>query len=484
MAQTRPLQWNPVKTSFSDASQLMSGASRSVGQATDTVSNILNQQRADEELQRKKQQQEFTQQQVLDEEQLKNDTANVTTELFKAMSDTGTKDLGTLSSNADLMQGLASKYGSEAVMLGTEAVYDISKKGDDAVTSSLKKAELEDKARVSKELSGATLDWTADTNTFNKNISSLSPTAQRQALKEYNTVQTTQKQLEKATIDLYNAKDTQANRVSKEFRSNVTQAYNTATTPKEKSSVLYNALLLSTDDTYNKNTLIPLIQSNLKEQGISAAEAEALSNAGKAKEGSLKDSITKYNSGGINYLNKTLNNYSIHSDDLTKMDNTLRLINSNSGDAGISPEQLLSVYTGVGKFNTVMFGSTLEGKEAEMEIIDWEDTVLTDSNGNAYIDTKLPEGKAMVSMLTSNANELGVDVSAIPILQNTYNQSKVPEDDRPPLVGDEFYGKKSVPLVIPKGSTTTPIKESANYIYMSDGTVVEKDYPSQWLLQK
>lgn len=423
-----PLQWNPIRADFGDATGMMQSAGQSIGRATDTVSNIINQNR---EAERQKLAQDHMLKQR-DMEQGRLDIARAREgreeETYRIESEgsvLGTNFYEDFSKKRQENPQLTpQEYIAGKDVEGVDLrVFDVGlnnfvkkvKEDQDLVNTSFDTAKKRREAETYKAIKDSDINFYAPEEEVIAKANELPTEARDAVIKTYLAI-------EKSRLELEELERRKGSRVSKEQVDSIASAYyNPNTKPEERIDILTSAMLLHKDDSEAVGVFYKMLSTELQSQGIKAARAEALSKSFNASTKDLDKDIQNSQKGAA-YYGKEYKDYNIHRDGVAELDKISRALYDPETKVGVGADQLVSVLASTGNLNKrwVFWGSTLHNRDAHMEVTRVGDLII-DDKGTSIINKEKPLGKILINTLKNNAITKGIDPDSVAIIKNTDN---------------------------------------------------------------
>lgn len=429
-----PLQWNPIRANFGDATGMMQSAGQSIGRATDTVGNIFKQ--AQEAERQRLEQEDMLKRRVMEEKRL-----GIAQERADREAETyNTEREGTALGLQWYNEFNKEKEGNKKLTLDSyirskdltgfnPAEADIGlaylttkhKEDQDSAIRALDRATKENEYNTLKEVRSYNLDYSKSLDELKTDLKSskLSQGAQNQVLDTFGKYKVMENTLDKLA-------DIKASKVTKEEKESFLASFNSLSgKPQEQNKILINFMMNHSGDPEAQNMAKIALENNYRLMGIEADKAKAYANSVNTNNKDLKSSLSKFSNDKSIYVAERLKGYGLEESDIDKLTKQLDQILVNGNGVGLTPMQLYSIYDVEGKTSGshmlgILGGDDKYGEDAKREIQGFEDELITTINGTSVIDTRNDSGVRLLKQLEINADNLGVPLSSIPIITNTY----------------------------------------------------------------
>jgi hypothetical protein len=450
-----PLQWNPIRANFGDATGMMQSAGQSIGRATDTVGNIFKQ--AQEAERQKLAQEQMLAQRAMEQERLG---------IAKAREDREAETYRIESEGSVLGNNFYEEYNNirqdkpeltpqeyiaginvegvdpRSLDIGLNNFMKKAKEDQDLVNTSFDTAKKRREAETYRAIKDSDINYYAPEEEIIAKANKLPTEARDEVIKTYQAIQ-------KNKLELENLERKKNSHVSKEQIDSIALAYyNPNTKPEERIDILTSAMLLHRDDTEATGVFSRMLSAELQKQGLEASRAKELSKSFKASTKDLDKDIQNAQKGG-SYFEKEYKDYNIHRDGVAQLDNISRALYDPKTKVGIGADQLIGVLSATGNLNKrwVPWGYTMHNKDADMEVTGVDDLII-DNNGTPIINKDMALGKTLINLLKNNAITKGIDPDSLAIIRNTDNYYKEPSTNK----------------------VTAPIKYPTDYSTVQEGT--------------
>lgn len=421
-----PLQWNPVRANFGDATGMMQSAGQSIGRATDTVSNIINQSLEAEK--QKLAQEHMLEQRLMEQGRL---------DIAKNREEREAEDYRINSEGSALGNNFYEEFSKKrqenpqlthqeyiaginvegvdprALDIGLDYFTKRTKEEQDVVSKSFDIAEKQRKAEIYKAIRDSNINFYAPEEEVIAKANELPTEARDEVIKTYQAIA-------KSRLELENLKESKEARIKPEELDSIMASLNFPdTTLEQKNTVLTDAILKYRNDPATVKALGAVLTTNFKTMGIEATKAKELSNSLKASVKDLDKDIQN-SQKGASYFGDNFKDYNIHRDGVAELDKISRALYDPKTEIGIGADQLVSVLLTSGNMNKrwVFWGSTIHNRDADTEVTGVGDLII-DNKGTSIINEKMPLGKTLINVLKNNAITKGIDPDSVAIIKNT-----------------------------------------------------------------
>lgn len=421
-----PLQWNPVRANFGDATGLMQSAGQSIGRATDTVSNIINQNLEAEK--QKLEQEHMLAQKAMEQERLgiakageerEAETYRIESEgsalgnnFYREFSEAQKQNPKL--THQDYIAGInVEGIDPRSLDIGLNNFMKKVKEEQDVVNTSFDITKKRRDAETYKAIKDSNINYYAPEEEVLAKANKLPTEARDEVIKTYQTIA-------KNKLELEELKRKNNSRMSKEQIDNIASAYfNQNTKPEERIDILTSAMLLNKEDSEATNIFSRMLSVELQRQGIEANRAKELSNSFNASSKDLYKDIQNAQKGA-SYFGEKFKDYNIRDSGIANLDKISRALYDPKTKIGIGADQLIGVLLTSGNMNPrhLFWGSTVQGKDADTEITGIEDLII-DDKGTPVINKKMPLGKTLINLLKNNAMTQNIDPDSLAIIKNT-----------------------------------------------------------------
>jgi hypothetical protein len=429
-----PLQWNPIRANFGDATGMMQSAGQSIGRATDTVGNIFKQ--AQEAERQRLEQEDMLKRRAMEEERLgiakageerEAETYRIESE-GSVLGNNFYEDFSKKRKNKpeltyqEYIAGInVEGVDPRSLDIGLDKFIKRVKEEQDIATKALDRATKENEYNTLQEVKNYNLDYSKSLDELKTDLKTakLSQGAQNKILETFGNYKVMENTLDKLA-------ESKESKVTKEEKENTLIAYNSLKgKPQERINLLTGFMMKHNGDPEAVRMAQAGIENELRLMNVEADKARAYVKSINMKNKDLKTSLSKFNTGKSIYVAERLKNYGLEKSDIINLTEQLNQIGLDGNGVNLDPLQLYSIYDISGKTSGshtlgIFGGDTIFGEDAKTEIQGFDKDLITTINGVNVVDIRSPIGNKILEQLKINADNLGIPHSNVPIIKNTY----------------------------------------------------------------
>jgi hypothetical protein len=440
-----PLQWNPIRANFGDATGMMQSAGQSVERATDTVGNIFKQ--AQEAERQRLEQEDMLKRRAMEQERLgiakageerEAETYRIESEgsvlgnNFYEEFNNIRQDKPELTPQEYIAGINVEGVDPRSLDIGLNNFMKKAKEDQDLVNTSFDITKKRREAETYKAIKDSGINYYATEEDVLTKANKLPTEARDEVIKTYQTIAKNKLEIEKL-------KESKNAKIKPEELNSIMASLNLPdTTLEQKNTILTDAILKHRNDSATVKALEAALTANFRAMGIEQDKAKLLADSLKGKN---KFNKQEFNQDPLQYTQKKLKDFGYTEETIKFLSSTTQAIRDRGGD--INPELLNSIYlTTEGKNTaetngfTAMFSgklgqeTTLYGDEAKLELSEQSPFIETDKG--IVIDIKKPVGIKILEAIKAKEEDRGTpksDINKIPIIKDTEDYFKEPNRD-------------------------------------------------------